>query len=166
MAGAARCRGLLKAGHGDLAGAEAALENAISQSESARQPFEAARTLLTAGEVHRRARHKRLAKMRILDALALFERLGAPAWAARARRELGRVGLRPAAPQPSSLTSAEQRVADLVVLGHTNAQVATELFMGRRTVESHLTRIYQKLEVHSRTALCHRLSTPGGPESG
>jgi DNA-binding CsgD family transcriptional regulator len=166
VAGAARCRGLLRAGHGDLAGAEAALENAISQSGSARQPFEAARTLLTAGEVHRRARHKRLAKMRIMDALALFERLGAPAWADRARRELGRVGLRPAAPQPSSLTPAEQRVADLVVLGHSNAQVAAELFMGRRTVESHLTRIYLKLEVHSRTELCHLLSTPGAAESG
>lgn len=166
VAGAARCRGLLRAGLGDLAGAEAALENAISQSGSARQPFEAARTLLAAGEVHRRARHKRLAKMRIMDALALFERLGAPAWADRARRELGCVGLRPAAPQPSSLTPAEQRVADLVVLGHTNAQVATELFMGRRTVESHLTRIYLKLEVHSRTELCHLLITPGAAESG
>jgi DNA-binding CsgD family transcriptional regulator len=59
------------------------------------------------------------------------------------------------------LTAAEQRVADLVVLGHSNAQVAAELFMGRRTVESHLTRIYQKLEVHSRTELCRLLSTPG-----
>ena len=61
--------------------AEAALENAISQCGTVPQPFETARTLLTAGEVHRRARHKRLAKMRITDALALFERLGAPAWA-------------------------------------------------------------------------------------
>ena len=166
VAGAARCRGLLRAGHGDLAGAEAALEDAISQSGSAPQPFEAARTLLTAGEVYRRARHKRLAKMRIMDALELFERLGAPAWAARARQELACVGLRPAVPRPSSLTPAEQRVADLVVLGHRNAQVAAELFMGRRTVESHLTRIYQKLEVHSRTELCHLLSIPGSPASG
>ena len=161
VAGAARCRGLLLAGHGDLAGAEAALENAISQCGTVPQPFEAARTLLTAGEVHRRARHKRLAKTRITDALALFERLGAPAWAARTRSELARVGLRPPAPRPSSLTAAEQRVPDLVVLGHSNAQVAAELFMGRRTVESHLTRIYQKLEVHSRTELCRLLSTPG-----
>ena len=47
------------------------------------------------------------------------------------------------------------------MLGHSNAQVAAELFMGRRTVESHLTRIYQKLEVHSRTELCRLLSTSG-----
>lgn len=161
MAGAARCRGLLLAAHGDLAGAEAALENAISQCGTVRQPFETARTLLTAGEVHRRARHKRLAKMRIMDALALFESLGAPAWAARTRRELACVGLRAATPQPLSLTPAEQRVADLVVLGHSNARVASELFMGRRTVESHLSRIYQKLEVHSRTELCRLLSTSG-----
>ena len=81
MAGAARCRGLLLAAQGDLAGAEAVLENAIGQCGTVPQPFERARTLLTAGEVHRRARHKRLAKMRITDALAIFERLGAPAWA-------------------------------------------------------------------------------------
>ena len=161
MAGAARCRGLLLAAHGDLAGAEAALEDAIGQCGTVQQPFETARTLLTAGEIHRRARHKRLAKMRIVDALALFESLGAPAWAARARRELACVGVRAATPQPLSLTPAEQRVADLVVLGHSNARVASELFMGRRTVESHLSRIYQKLEVHSRTELCRLLSTSG-----
>ena len=145
MVGAARCRGLLLAGHGDLASAEAVLDNAISQCGAAPQPFETARTLLTAGEVHRRARHKRLAKTRITEALALFERLGAPAWAERSRPELACVGSRPAAPHRSSLTAAEQRVAEMVVLGHSNAQVAAELFMGRRTVESHLTRIYQKL---------------------
>jgi DNA-binding CsgD family transcriptional regulator len=161
VAAAARCRGLLLAGHGDLAGAEAALENAISWRGSVAQPFEAARTLLTAGEVHRRARHKRLAKMRMTEALTLFESLGASAWAARTRRELACVGLRPATPQPSSLTPAEQRVADLVVLGRTNAQVAAELFMGQRTVESHLSRIYQKLEVHSRTELCRLLMISG-----
>ena len=165
VAAAARCRGLLLAGHGDLAGAEAVLDHAISLSGAVPQPFEAARTLLTAGEVHRRARHKRLAKTRISEALALFERLGAPTWAARSRTELACAGLRPAAPRPSSLTPAEQRVADLVVLGHTNAQVAAELFMGRRTVESHLTRIYQKLSVHSRTELCRLLSTSGPPLS-
>jgi DNA-binding CsgD family transcriptional regulator len=99
--------------------------------------------------------------MRLTEALTLFESLGAPAWAARTRRELACVGLRPATPQPSSLTPAEQRVADLVVLGHTNAQVAAELFMGQRTVESHLSRIYQKLEVHSRTELCRLLMISG-----
>ncbi len=161
VAAAARCRGLLLAGHGDLAGAEAELEKAISLSGAVGQPFETARTLLTAGEVHRRARHKRLAKLRITDALALFESLGAPTWATRTRTELACVGLRPTMPHPSALTPAEQRVADLVVLGRTNAQVATELFMGQRTVESHLTRIYQKLSVRSRTELCRLLSTSG-----
>ena len=97
--------------------------------------------------------------MRMTEALTLFENLGASAWAARTRRELACVGLRPPAPQPSSLTPAEQRVADLVVLGRTNAQVAAELFMGQRTVESHLSRIYQKLEVRSRTELCRLLIT-------
>jgi DNA-binding CsgD family transcriptional regulator len=56
------------------------------------------------------------------------------------------------------LTSTERRVADLVAAGRTNAEVAAELFMSQRTVESHLSRIYRKLDVRSRTELSRTLT--------
>ena len=51
------------------------------------------------------------------------------------------------------LTATEQRVADLVVLGRRNREIAGELFVSVATVEAHLTRIYRKLGVRSRTEL-------------
>jgi DNA-binding CsgD family transcriptional regulator len=55
------------------------------------------------------------------------------------------------------LTSAERRVADLVAEGRTNREVAAALFLGESTVASHLTHIYGKLGVRSRTELARKL---------
>ena len=52
-----------------------------------------------------------------------------------------------------SLTTAERNVAALVASGRTNREVAAQLFTTVGTVESHLTRIYRKLAVRSRTEL-------------
>ena len=51
------------------------------------------------------------------------------------------------------MTEAERRVASLVVAGNTNREVATGLFTSVATVEAHLTRIYRKLGLRSRTEL-------------
>jgi DNA-binding CsgD family transcriptional regulator len=150
-----RCEGLLLAARGEMVAAEATLDRAIDQHRQVPMPFELARTLLIAGEVHRRARHKKLAKSALDEAAAIFGRLGSPCWEQRAREELRRLGLRRAVATAadSALTPAEERVADLVASGLTNADVAAQLFMGQRTVEAHLTKIYTKLGVHSRTQL-------------
>jgi DNA-binding NarL/FixJ family response regulator len=156
LAAALRCRGLLLASRGDTDAAASVLESALAGIRRLALPFEEARTLLTAGEVHRRARHKHAAVSCLREALREFERLGAPAWATRARDELDRVGVRgPRAESGPALTAAEQRVVSLVVAGQTNTEIAAQLFMGRRTVEAHLSRVYQKLAVRSRTELCH-----------
>jgi DNA-binding CsgD family transcriptional regulator len=55
------------------------------------------------------------------------------------------------------LTPAERRVAVLVAAGQTNREVAAALFLSERTVESHLTRVYTKLGVRSRTELARVL---------
>jgi DNA-binding CsgD family transcriptional regulator len=161
IATAGRCRGLLLAARGDLPGAEAALEAALIVHRDVPFPFEEARTLLVAGQVHRRARHKGQAGQCLRAAAGIFERLGCPPWASFARAELARVGLRTSASGSTStnLTSTERRVADLVAAGRTNAEVAAELFMGQRTVESHLSSIYRKLDVRSRTELSRALAT-------
>jgi DNA-binding CsgD family transcriptional regulator len=158
LAVAGRCRGLLLAAQGDVVHAQEALDTALTTHRLLPMPFEEARTLLAAGEVQRRARHKHNARVFLEAALAIFERLGAPRWQRRTADELARIGLSVSPPEAGqALTAAERRVADLVAAGHTNAEIATELFMGRRTVEAHLSRIYQKFSLRSRTELCRRL---------
>jgi predicted ATPase/DNA-binding CsgD family transcriptional regulator len=59
----------------------------------------------------------------------------------------------PSAPKhPAGLTSREVEVLGLVATGMTSAQIAAELFVGTRTVDTHLTSIYHKLGVSSRAA--------------
>jgi DNA-binding CsgD family transcriptional regulator len=55
------------------------------------------------------------------------------------------------------LTAAERRVATLVAEGMTNREVAAALFLQERTVASHLTHVYAKLGMRSRTELARRL---------
>jgi DNA-binding CsgD family transcriptional regulator len=52
-----------------------------------------------------------------------------------------------------ALSAREREVADQVAAGKTNRSVAAALFLSEKTVESHLSRIYDKLEVRSRVAL-------------
>ena len=85
-----------------------------------------------------------------------FEALGAAGWAEKARAELGRIGGRTRA---EGLTAAEQRVAALVAEGRTNREVAAALFLAERTVASHLSHVYAKLGVRSRTELARKLQT-------
>ena len=165
IAVAGRCHGLLLAASGDLPGAEAALASALEVLCHLPLPFEHARTLLAAGEVHRRARHKSLADGSLREALAIFEDLGAPLWAQRTRAELDLLGIR-RSPATSGLTATERSVADLVGTGLTNAQVAAQLFMSQRTVEAHLSRVFRKLGVRSRTEMSRiHLPPPAGPRS-
>jgi DNA-binding CsgD family transcriptional regulator len=153
LAQVTRCRGLLAAAKADVEQAQSLLEEAVGKHEAVGDPFGRARALLALGLVRRRARQKRAARDAIEAALAEFAELGAVSWAARARAELGRVGGRT---RVEGLTPAEQRVADLVAQGRTNREVAAALFLGERTVASHLTHIYAKLGVRSRTELARR----------
>ncbi len=154
LAQVARCHGLVAAAQADVEQAQLLLEQAVARHESVGDPFGGARALLALGVVRRRARQKRAAREAIELALAGFEGLGAASWANKARGELGRVGGRR---RVEGLTPAERRVADLVAEGRTNREVAATLFLGERTVSSHLTHIYAKLGVRSRTELARRL---------
>ena len=154
LAHVTRCRGLVAAARGDVAAAVNLLAEAVEQHEAHGDPFGRARALLALGVTRRRARQKRPAREAIELARAGFEEIGAEGWAEEARRELGAIGGRT---RSEGLTAAEQRVADLVAGGATNAEVASALFLAERTVASHLTRIYAKLGVRSRTELARKL---------
>src|SRR6185369_10618553 len=98
----------------------------------------------------------------IVAALAEFTDLGAATWVERSRAELGRIGGRTTEP---GLTAAERRVATLVAEGQTNREVAAALFLGERTVETHLSHVYAKLGVRSRAELA-RTFRPDEQSSG
>jgi DNA-binding NarL/FixJ family response regulator len=91
------------------------------------------------------------------QALEIFEELGARLWADKARAELRRVSGR--RPPSEELTETERRVAELAARGRTNKEIAVELFMGVSTVEAHLSHVYRKLGIRSRTGLAGRLAT-------
>jgi DNA-binding NarL/FixJ family response regulator len=156
IAAARRCRGLLAGATGDLSAAVEELEAAVAVASRNRTPLEHARALVALGAAQRRAKRRREARETLETALAAFERLKAALWAERARAELRRVSGR--APTQGALTPAETRIASLVAEGKTNREVAAALFLSERTVEGHLSRVYGKLGVRSRTELARELA--------
>ena len=156
---ALRCRGLIAAAKREPAAAVASLEQAAEAHASSQDPFEHARTLLALGTALRRGNQRRAARENIEQARNVFRRLGAPLWEAHAGRDLASVSGRP--PGDTDLTASERRVAELVADGGTNREVAAQLVVSERTVATHLTHIYAKLGLRSRTELVRALS-PGG----
>jgi len=157
LASSARCRGLLAAQDGELEDALGAYHEALGWHDRVDLPLDRARTLLALGMALRRAKRRREARETLERALAGFEQLDAVLWAERVRAELKRISGR--APAPGALTPAEERVAALVAEGKTNREVAATLFLSERTVEGHLSRVFGKLGVRSRTELARVLAT-------
>lgn len=153
-AATARARGLLAAAEGDLDTARAELETAVETGEQVGIPLSLGRSLLALGSVQRQARRKQAARQTLGRALEIFERLGAPLWAERARRELRRIGGRSSPRQGLSGTEAE--IVELVVAGRSNKEVAQALHLSTKTVEWNLSKIYRRLGVRSRTELAAR----------
>ena len=151
LATGARVRALIAASRGDLNGALGAAEESLAAHEGLPMPFERARTLLVRGVIERRARQRTRASASLEEAASELERMGARAWAERARGELARVGLRRSS--GSGLTESERRVAGLAASGLTNREVAAALFISPKTVESNLARVYAKLGIASRAEL-------------
>jgi DNA-binding NarL/FixJ family response regulator len=153
---ASRCRGLLLAAGGDLAGAEEALQQAVDAHEHLPILLERARGLLLLGRIQRRRRRRGEARTTLERALALFEAVGSPMWADRAREELESVD--PGGIESTRLTAAEERVARLAASGLTNREVAATVYVSPKTVEVHLSRAYRKLGIRSRAELGARMT--------
>jgi DNA-binding NarL/FixJ family response regulator len=150
-----------------LALADDKLDRAIRQLESAARafqslehPFEQARTELLLGCALRRTGQRRRAAETLNAAGSRFQQLGATTWAHRCADEHACSGQHRNDNQ--QLTPAERRVAALIAAGHSNQEIANHLCVRITTIESHLTHIYRKLNIRSRTQLARRAST-GGP---
>ncbi len=147
---------MLDAARGDLDGSISVLDRAVVEHEALPMPFELARTLLVKGQLHRRRKEKRRASETLHASLALFEELGTPLWAERARAELARVGLRPTAPE--TLTTTEQKVAELAASGLNSRRIAELVYLTPKSVGNVLSRVYEKLGIHSRAELGARMA--------
>jgi DNA-binding NarL/FixJ family response regulator len=155
----AGARVLLAAGRWEEA-AERALSS-VAAAEEVESPVEAARSRLIAGRALAEGGSRDVAVGELSSAAAQFSACGALRLRDEAAAELRRLGERVApaiAPAANGngvlgLTSRQLEVAQLVTSGKTNREIAARLFLSEKGVESHLRRIFDKLDVSSRAAL-------------
>jgi DNA-binding NarL/FixJ family response regulator len=135
---------------GETAQAVRPLETAVAGFDRLGCRPDAGRAALELGRALLRAGRRTAAADALIDARDRFASMGAGHWVARAEEELDR-----AAPGRSvgTLPDVELRVAHLVAMGRKNREVAAELYMSVASVEAHLTRMYRKLAIRSRSDL-------------
>jgi DNA-binding CsgD family transcriptional regulator len=141
----------------------AALELLAAASEELeRSPalLERAKAHLELGAALRRAGKRTDSRQPLRKALDLADRCGAVPVAERAREELLAAGGRPRRTRiggVEALTASELRVARRAACGHTNREIAQELFVTMKAVEKHLASAYRKLDIHGRGELAETL---------
>ena len=122
---------------------------------------ELARAHLLYGEWLRRAGHRVDAREQLRAAHGMFIVIGMEAFVDRARRELAATGetVRKRSPEArDDLTAQEEQIARLARDGHSNPEIAAQLFLSARTVEWHLRKVYAKLGIASRRELWQALA--------
>jgi DNA-binding CsgD family transcriptional regulator len=159
LGAALRVAGLIEDGKGGLA----PLEEAVRVLDESPAKLEHAKARTEFGAALRRAKRRSQAREQLRHAVELATICGAAPLAARAERELLATGARPrrvALSGVESLTPSERRVAEMAAEGSTNREIAQALFVTQRTVEGHLTSIYRKLAISSRSQLAAALAEP------
>jgi ATP/maltotriose-dependent transcriptional regulator MalT len=147
---------------GDAAGAATLALASAEAADQVRAPIEAALSRTLAGRALAEAGDPGSAVAQLQRAAVELGRCGALRYRDRAELELGKLGQRNhRRTRPGStdgdgidkLTARELQVAQLVVDRRTNPEIAAELFLSNKTVESHLRNIFRKLNVASRVEL-------------
>jgi DNA-binding CsgD family transcriptional regulator len=154
----ARSRALVSEGDA----ADALYREAIERLERTRMRVELARARLLYGEWLRREQRRVDARDELQTAHAALRRIGAEAFAERARRELvatGEHAPRRTAATRDVLTPQEAQIARMAADGHSNPEIGAQLFISPRTVEYHLRKVFTKLDISSRKELRAALAT-------
>ena len=146
-AAAASHRGRLHLAESDAGAACATLNRALRLWQELDVPYEAATVRLLLGQACRGAGDEDGAKASFAAAAAGFERLGAVLEARRIEESL-----HPARTLPAGLTEREAQVLRLVAAGRSNKDIAGELYLSEKTVARHLSNIFVKTGVSSRSA--------------
>jgi DNA-binding CsgD family transcriptional regulator len=136
--------------------ADSLFTEAIERLENTRIAVHLARTRLSYGEWLRRVNRRNDARRHLNEAHEMFTRMGAHAFAERARRELMATGEKVRKQPVSSgdgLTAQEAQIARLAGDGLTNQEIGAQLFISTHTVEWHLRKVFVKLGITSRRQL-------------
>jgi DNA-binding CsgD family transcriptional regulator len=139
------------------------LRESVDVLERSPARLEHARSAAELGAALRRANRRAEAREVLQRGVDLAQRCGASGLAERARIELRIAGGRSSDPHATGLeqlTASERRVAELAAEGHTNPEIAQALFVTRKTVETHLGRVYRKLGISGRMKLAQALAEP------
>ena len=134
---------------------------AIDRLGRTRIAVDLARAHLLYGEWLRRERRRTDARVELRVAHEQFSDFGMDAFAERARIELLATGERArkrTVDALDQLTPQEAQISRLAAQGHSNREIAAQLFISPKTVEYHLRKAFRKLDVTSRTQLALRLS--------
>ncbi|MGO9188251.1 MAG: helix-turn-helix transcriptional regulator [Streptosporangiaceae bacterium] len=157
---AARSRALLAEGRA----AEEEYREAIERLSRTRMATHLARARLSYGEWLRRENRRIDARNQLRPAFEAFVSMGTQALAERARRELVATGekvRKRTEDTRDELTPQEEEIAQLARDGRTNPEIGAQLFIGARTVEWHLRKVFAKLDISSRRELDQALSRRG-----
>ena len=148
-------RGRLHGALGDIHAARRSFETSLELLHGLPLRYDTARVNFAYGQTLRRAGKRRQADAVISTARELYLSLGAHTYVARCDRELKAGGLHQVrgTRDDVNLTPQEEAVTTLVAQGLSNREVAAELFVSTKTVQYHLTRVYAKLGVRSRSEL-------------
>lgn len=157
----ARSRALVSEGEA----AEILYREAIDRLGQCRGAVALARAYLVYGEWLRRENRRADARAQLRTAYHMFVRIGAEAFAERARGELLATGETIRKPTANvghdELTAQERQIARRARDGRSNTEIGAELFLSPRTVEWHLRKVFTKLGIGSRRQLREALPDPG-----
>jgi DNA-binding CsgD family transcriptional regulator len=141
---------------------EPALREAGELLEPVGAPIELGRVYVDLGAHLRRSGQRVRARAELVKALDLAHHAGALRLARAAHAELAAAGAKPrraALTGRDALTPSELRVAQLAAGGMSNREIAQSLFVTIRTITTHLTHTYQKLDITRREQLADALAT-------